>query len=791
MSYIFATVVLSAQQKLAWASRNLVLVSGNFMKPNKFVSLNMQEGRASRRRGRASRSPRVEAGRRGQAAFSAVIFFVVLSLIVIGTFVAIGITQIQAANELILGSRSFATSESGSEDALYRMSQVTFAKPALGTPYTVALNNGVVGITLTDSDGDLSTLSYTIQAQGQEFGRYRNTKVNFDIASGSGLVHVDNPVQIGYLGLQLGNNSVVNSSAGPGLGSIFSDSDIVVDSGSPIVDGTAVIAKGIGSSPWISHNASITDSDVATCNGGGGTVCSFNIGKDASNLDVAQSFVPNITADMIQLDVYIKRVGAINVSLPVFIYPNRRVDSATGNACTAASSSCRDFPATSGYVQSGVIAISDFYDSGGNFEWVPVAMNYASSKPLILNEKYWVVFDSPCTGSGCLSVTAGWQVAGLDGGYDADADYYSVPDTLQYKAQITGPQPLFVQFANFNTQLPNVVAFSDRDIALKIYLGKTQTKIDGVAGNLNISVDAKAQYLTGIDVGNDAYYNGVGIGGSQAVTAAGVTCLNTASGHCKWMNSTDTSNINQPPASKIIGPFNFAKYRELRKKVSSLGTTTPGNISLTSGTTLFPGPTYYAGVIDGDLNVKNDAILEITGLATNSVGQDVVTGKCQYNEMNGALGKPCYVLRITGDLTIENNSIIRIHCPAPCSDPSSIPSAHILVDGTISVVNNAQIYGATTTNGSSGMFVTSYAKNVEPPYAIELGNNSSGSVYFAFRGGIGVKNNMQGKALAAARIVLENNATVTFDSGLINPYSEDGGTQPLAQLTITSFQEVP
>ncbi|MEK7643577.1 MAG: hypothetical protein AAB372_03990 [Patescibacteria group bacterium] len=725
----------------------------------------------------------------GQAALGAVLFFVSLSLIVIGAFAALGITQIQAANEILISTRAHATTESGTEDALYRMTQVVFAKPALDVSYDVILNGGDTTMTLSNPGGGLS---YTIQAQGQVLDRHRNTGVNFDIVDGSALVHVDDPVQAGHLGVEMYANSVVQSSEGPQEGTAFSNGSIVVKSGQPIVDGVAVVAKGIGGTPWITHNEqngakvdgidAVLSADISTCAVGNG--CIFNIGTTSYNTDGAQSFVPNITANIVKLRVFIKPIGLINQSLPIKIFPNKRLNGA-GNACSSSDIECFDRPAPTGFMISGNISTAQLnFNNGGTYQWVTVSLN-TSVKPLIMNEKYWIVFDTPCSSSGCLSGTAGWALGGLDDLYSADPEYLSVPDAYQNKVGVT-LLPKFWTSADVSTGLSGTF---NKDIAFEMYLGEAQTSIDGIAGggDFIITKDAKAQNLYGLDVGNDAFYNTAGMGGTSAVIANTPTspeiCLTSIVGsHCKWMSSSDTGNSNQPPASKEVGPFGYARYRELRKKAASLGTTTPGDITVSSGTTLFPGAVYNVGVIDGDLTVQNSAILELTGKSFTS-------GLCPFNEYNGAGGKPCYVLRITGDLDIKNDAQIRINCPLPCTSPNSIPSAHIIVDGTITIQNNAQIYGVTTTDGASGMFVTSYSPEVKNPFAIDLKNNSSGSVYFAMRGGVLIQNNMEAKAISGQYIEIQNNAVVTFDAGLINPYSEDGGVQPWAGLDITGFRE--
>ncbi|MEK7576658.1 MAG: hypothetical protein AAB482_03100 [Patescibacteria group bacterium] len=745
---------------------------------------------------------------RGQAALGMVLFFVSLSLIVIGTFATLGITQIQAANEALLAKRALATTESGTEDALYRMTQVAFAKPVVGVPYTVTLNNGGTANVILNSVGDLSNLSYSIQVQGQASGRHRNTNINFNISSGSGLVHVDNPVQSGYLGLEMFNGAGVVSSEGSGKGSVFSNGSIFGESGAPYVDGDATVAMGIGDAPWpyLMHNENITDAEAKLP----GHSIDLGFPDVLPYITIAQSFVPNITADIQSAHFFVKKVGNIQTDLLVRIYGNQRVewsfDCYCYIPCTDLSDYCEDLPKQSTVKYYGSIKTSLL--SQTTYNWAIVDFTKTGTQePLFSNEKYWIVFISQCPRLGCSAGTAGWSIAGLDKYVLGSQDYYLVPDKLQHKVVYFGPEPGLVAFSgDFGGGWGNENNYlweEDINPAFKIFMGEAQTSIDGSAagGDLNIVGSAKAQGLYGLHA-HDAYYNTAGSALSNfAVFANSVPCgdLSPYSNEgCHYIRADDVSNPNYPPSSKNIGPFDMTKYRELRKKAASMGTTT-GDVILNaslgqrnagSATTYLPGKVkpggtiINKGVIDGDLTVKGYARLELTG--RNYSGGASTT--CPYNEQNGKAGKECYVLRVMGDLNVLNSGEITVSCPSPCAADDA-PSAHIIVDGKIKIQNNADIHGVTTSSGQSGMFLTSYAPYVKSPYAIDLLNNISGSVYYAMRGGILVENNMTVKAIAAPFVSLQNNATVTFDAGLINPYSEDGGVQPIGGISITDFRE--
>lgn len=793
----------------------------------------------------------------GQAALIAVLFFLFISLVVLGTFAAIGASKLASSNELLISRKAYATSESAIEDAIYRIGKSSIPDHMLGDPagYDVPLNSGNAHVLLTDADGNYSTADYIVSVRGQVAERYRNAEATFTIGGeGEFSVSVENPVQAGYLGISMGNNAIIRSNAGSGLGGAFSNGSVVAISGTPQIDGSVSVAKSIGNSPWITHNTDITSQTATT----------YTIGKDTNRIDAAQSFVPNITADILKIKVFIKPIGGINASLPIKIYANRRIHS-DGSSCDSSNADCYDMPAVSGIVNSGNISTSDLdFSNGGTYKWVTVDLNYAGAKPLIMNEKYWVVFDTPCTSGGCLSGTAGWALGGVDGNYDADSEYYAVPDAYQDKVRMTGPSPTFLQIDNINNvALPSTsncyidvpvlspICASSKEIAFQIYLGSTQTVIDGSAagGKLSINGDARAEKLNGIDVTGIAYYTALStptitdeviagrslttpttktydctnaqstpcVDGADANTYACRTKFSTSAPQigvagdycgCKYTNGSSDGDFCQviasAPDTKPQRPFGFAKYIELLKKTSSLSTTTgdiiltASNAQRTSGiaTTTIPGSDFFrsvfylGGVINGNLTIKNYAGLELSGrhydLAESEISYPYKT--CPFNESSGESGKPCYVLRVTGNLTIQDHAQLSGKCYSPCSVDDKDYSLYVLVDGNISVTDQAKIYGFNHPSGSSGVFLVSYAKDITPPYAVSLKSTTAGSIYYAFRGAVSITDNIGAKAIAGQKVILTDNADVNFDEGLINPFSEDGGTQS-AGLSISDFRE--
>jgi Tfp pilus assembly protein PilX len=129
-------------------------------------------------------------------------------------------------------------------------------------------------------------------------------------------------------------------------------------------------------------------------------------------------------------------------------------------------------------------------------------------------------------------------------------------------------------------------------------------------------------------------------------------------------------------------------------------------------------------------------------------------------------------LWITGNLTIDNNAILRL-------SPSYGSLSGVIVvgqegsstAGTISVYNNAQINGSGT-SGSYLMLLSQKTGTATPAITIE--NNAAGAIYYAGTGQINLSNNGGGKEITAYKVFIDNNAVVTYESGLANANFSSG-----------------
>lgn len=136
-------------------------------------------------------------------------------------------------------------------------------------------------------------------------------------------------------------------------------------------------------------------------------------------------------------------------------------------------------------------------------------------------------------------------------------------------------------------------------------------------------------------------------------------------------------------------------------------------------------------------------------------------------------------LYVKGNIDIDNGSTIR--CGASYADTSCI----VIADGWIHVKNNGAFAGSGTP-GSYLMLLSALAcdgSSAAPPCdiahhhgAIDLHNNAAGAIFYASDGLINLHNNVSVTELTGYKIHLDNNAIVTYETGLANMSFSSGPT---------------
>jgi len=147
-------------------------------------------------------------------------------------------------------------------------------------------------------------------------------------------------------------------------------------------------------------------------------------------------------------------------------------------------------------------------------------------------------------------------------------------------------------------------------------------------------------------------------------------------------------------------------------------------------------------------------------------------------------------LWVAGNLTIQNSAIVRL-------DPSyGVLSGLVIVDdpadrsgkSVLKFKNSAQILGS----GTAGSYLMLVSRNNSSEIgggaaAIEVDNTSSAPIYYAPHGLLQIENNTGLKEATAYKLKLQNSATLTYESGLLDVRFTSG---PAASYDVKYWKEV-
>ncbi len=150
--------------------------------------------------------------------------------------------------------------------------------------------------------------------------------------------------------------------------------------------------------------------------------------------------------------------------------------------------------------------------------------------------------------------------------------------------------------------------------------------------------------------------------------------------------------------------------------------------------------------ITGNLTISNNAILNMTG-----------------------------IVYVVGNIYINNNAIIRLD-----SSYGTLGGV-ILADGLIRPSNNSKFYGSGQTSSYLLILSTSTANN-----AILLNNNMVGGVFYTSAGGLEISNNVSVVEATGYKIIMQQNSTIQYSSGLVNIYFASG---PGGSWKVSNWQE--
>ncbi|OGF81461.1 hypothetical protein A2930_04425 [Candidatus Giovannonibacteria bacterium RIFCSPLOWO2_01_FULL_45_34] len=161
---------------------------------------------------------------------------------------------------------------------------------------------------------------------------------------------------------------------------------------------------------------------------------------------------------------------------------------------------------------------------------------------------------------------------------------------------------------------------------------------------------------------------------------------------------------------------------------------------------------------------------------TQTIGPRKITGKLTVS--NGATLIVGGTIWVVGDIVFDNLSIIKL---APEYDSFS---GVILSDSKIDVKNNS-VFSGSGEVGSHMMVLA--AKDSIDEEIINVDNNSEGVIYYAGKGRIKFSNNGVAKEATSYGLILDNNATITYESGLANVNFSSG---PAGGWDIIEWKEI-
>ena len=130
---------------------------------------------------------------------------------------------------------------------------------------------------------------------------------------------------------------------------------------------------------------------------------------------------------------------------------------------------------------------------------------------------------------------------------------------------------------------------------------------------------------------------------------------------------------------------------------------------------------------------------------------------------------------VAGNITINNNAVLKL-------DSSYGSSGGVLIsDGIINMNNNNRLSGS----GQTGSYLLVLSTNTSNN-AISINNNVAGGVFYTSAGGLNISNNVSLVEATGYKVIMENNSTIEYSSGIVNIYFSSG---PAGGWQVSSWQE--
>ena len=196
-------------------------------------------------------------------------------------------------------------------------------------------------------------------------------------------------------------------------------------------------------------------------------------------------------------------------------------------------------------------------------------------------------------------------------------------------------------------------------------------------------------------------------------------------------------------------------------------------------------------ISDGNINDWKAAALAggvYSDAAHCSPGDDINLGPaklvCDFSPANGVKITLSGTVWVEGNIDLSNNNIVELD--SGYGTNSGVIIADKIgseeTDGIILVKNNTMICGSagyntgtSSCNPSNDTYVLMLSTHSgSSTDAIEVANNADGAIFYAHNGSVNISNNANLKEVTAYKLKLENNTSVTYESGLANASFSSG-----------------
>jgi len=277
----------------------------------------------------------------GQAIITAVVLFLFISITATLGVAGPVFREVQIARDISSSKESYFLSESGQEDAIYRLKNGL----QISSSEILTLNGFTVTTDINDSLG-----GKTISSTANTNSLIRNLEV--EIVNTTGITF-NYGAQAGEGGIEMDTNSRIEGS-GETAGNVYSNGPIDGSSGA-VITGDAIVSGGV-----------LEDQQASS------TICNSDqiVGQSDPEIDFAQSFIPSVSQTIGKVSLYIKKVGDTkDREIRIVLDDDGKPD---------------DDDLARGKLKKNLV--------GTDYAWIDVP--FSSPPSVTLGQTYWIVLDA-------------------------------------------------------------------------------------------------------------------------------------------------------------------------------------------------------------------------------------------------------------------------------------------------------------------------------------------------------------------------------------------------------------